>query len=470
LSGTPSPMLQPKGRANQACPSCGRFVGPYDACPHCGARLLGRMPMRAIKVAAIALATVGLAVLWLVASRAEVPTIAIGQAGATMNLAYVRIEGLCTRMPTHNPRTGTLGFWLSDGTGELYVASYRAEAQALIGQGNVPTLGDEVSVAGALRIRNDFHSLTVDVPEHVVITRADPVRRHIGGIGPKDVYQRVRVQGQVRSLAEPYQGLTLITLRDETGAIDLAVSDGLIALSNTTPDLEVGYSVVVTASVSLYRATPQLMPASTGDILRLDQDVPIATRYAVGELAGAPLEQWVAVRGTVATVAPFSAGIRLMLDDGTGVITVLLWQSLVDDLGGDPDLASGAQIRAQGQLSRYAGELEVIPEMATDVLVLAPAPGPVIVPIHDLTVDGVGQVVTVAGTLGKPQGFSRGVKFPLSDETGTIILLLWQEVYEAAAGASSLMSGAEVKVTGRLDQYQGALEIIPEAGGLQVGD
>jgi DNA/RNA endonuclease YhcR with UshA esterase domain len=423
------------------------------------------MPLRAIKGAAIALATLGVAVLWLVASRAEVPTIAIGQAGATMNLAYVRIEGRCTRVPAYDSGTGTLGFWLSDGTGDLYVASYRSQTEALINQGTVPALGDEVSVAGTLRIRDDFHSLTVDLPEHVAISRADPVRRHIGGIGRKDRYQRVQVQGQVRRLAEPYQGLTLITLRDETGAIDLAVSDELIALSNATPDLEVGQSVEVTASVSLYGATPQLVPASTADITPLDQDVPVATGYFVGELAGAPLAQWVAVRGTVTRVAPFTAGAKLTLDDDTGVTTVLLWQSLVE---GVPDLASGAQIRAQGELSQYAGELELIPEMATDIQVLAPAPAPAIASIRDLTVDGLGQVVTVAGTLGEPQGFSRGIKFPLSDETGTIILLLWQEVYEAAAGAGRLVSGAEVKATGRLDQYQGAFEIIPEADGLEV--
>ncbi|MGD2147321.1 MAG: hypothetical protein PVH41_11565 [Anaerolineae bacterium] len=423
------------------------------------------MPIRAIKGAAIALATLGVAVLWLVASRAEVPTIAIGQAGATMNLAYVRIEGRCTRVPAYDSGTGALGFWLSDGTGDLYVASYRSQTEALINQGNVPALGDEVSVAGTLRIRDDFHSLTVDLPEHVVISRADPVRRHIGGIGRKDRYQRVQVQGQVRRLAEPYQGLTLITLRDETGAIDLAVSDELIALSNATPDLEAGQSVEVTASVSLYGETPQLVPASTADIIPLDQDVPVATGYFVGELAGAPLAQWVAVHGTVTRVAPFTAGAKLTLDDGTGVTTVLLWQSLVE---GVPDLASGAQIRAQGELSQYAGELELIPEMATDIQVLTPAPAPAITSIRDLTVDGLGQVVTVAGTLGEPQGFSRGIKFPLSDETGTIILLLWQEVYEAAAGAGRLVSGAEVEATGRLDQYQGTFEIIPEPDGLEV--
>ena len=64
-----------------SCPSCGRYVGPHEACPYCGARLAGRTPIRAVKIAAILLATVGLAILWFAATRAEVPLIQIGQMG-----------------------------------------------------------------------------------------------------------------------------------------------------------------------------------------------------------------------------------------------------------------------------------------------------------------------------------------------------------------------------------------------------
>jgi len=69
------------------CPSCGRYVGPHEACPYCSAHLTGRTPIRTVKIAAILLATVGLALLWIAATRAEVPQITIGQAGATMNMA-----------------------------------------------------------------------------------------------------------------------------------------------------------------------------------------------------------------------------------------------------------------------------------------------------------------------------------------------------------------------------------------------
>ena len=77
-------------------------------------------------------------------------------------------------------------------------------------------------------------------------------------------------------------------------------------------------------------------------------------------------------------------------------------------------------------------------------------------------------MATVWGTLGEKQTFSAGVKFVLSDGTGSIILLLWQNVYDGIPDAERLVAGATVKVTGKIEEYQGDLEIIPEADGVLV--
>ena len=74
----------------------------------------------------------------------------------------------------------------------------------------------------------------------------------------------------------------------------------------------------------------------------------------------------------------------------------------------------------------------------------------------------------LAHFLGEPETFSQGVKFPLKDTTGTIILLLWQNVHDAIPDASLLVAGARVEVVGRIDEYRGDLEIIPEADGVTV--
>jgi len=445
------------------CPSCGRYVGPYEACPYCGARLTGRTPIRVVKIAAIVLATVGLAVLWLAATRAEVPLIQIGQAGATMNMAYVRLEGHCTRAPTYDPESDYLSFWIEDDTGEIRISAYRAETRRIIEQGRVPALGDLVEVAGTLRVREDFLSLTINVPEQLKVTRAEPADRDIGTIVPEDQYLRVRVRGQVRDIYEPYHGLTLITVRDATGSIPVAVSEDLIALSGVTPTLTTGQPVEVVATVSLYGDTPQLVPASVADIVPLSEPVRIAVEKQIGELTTADAGQLVVVRGTVTEVDPFSSGVKYTLDDTTGSIIVLLWQSVYDALPDPTALDVGAEVQVQGEVSQYRGELELVPELAEDVRILAAAAPPAETTIGALTTADVGRMVTLRGTLGQPEPFSAGVKFLLDDGTGQIILLLWSNVAESAP--DGLGAGAQVVVTGEVSEYRGELELIPRNAG-----
>jgi DNA/RNA endonuclease YhcR with UshA esterase domain len=447
--------------ATSHCPSCGRAVGPHEACPYCGAHLAGHTPIRAVKTVAILLATIGLAVLWFAATRAEVPLIQIGQIGATMNMAYIRLEGRCICAPSYDPESDYLGFWMADDTGEIHVSAYRAETQHMIEESRVPALGDLVEVAGTLRVREDFLSLTINVPDQLKIARAEPVDRQIGTIVPEDQYVRVRVRGQIRDVRQPYEGLTLITVRDETGAIPVALGEDLVALSPISPTFAFSTSqpIEVVATVSLYGSTPQLVPASVADIVLLSQPVPVAIKKAIGELTAAQVGQLAIARGAVTEVDPFSSGVKLTLDDGTGTLIVLLWQSVYEALPDPTALNVGAQIQVQGEISQYRGELELIPELNQDVHVLTAAPPLAETTAGTLTTADVGRVVTLRGTLSQPDPFSAGVKFTLDDGTGQITLLLWSNVHESIP--EGLGAGAQVVVTGEVAEYQGELELIP---------
>ncbi len=444
------------------CPSCGRYVGPHEACPYCGAHLSGRTSIRIVKIVAILLATVGLVFLWFAATRAEVPLIYIGQAGATMNMAYVRLEGHCTRAPSYDPESDYLSFWIEDDTGEIRISAYRAETQQIIEQGRVPALGDLVEVAGTLRVREDLLALTINVPGQLEITRAEPVERQIGTIVSEDQYLRVRVRGQVREVRDPYAGLTLVTVRDETGSIPVAVSEDLVALGGITPTLSAGQPVEVVATVLLYGDTPQLVPASVADIVPLSQAVALAIEKQIGELITSDVGQLAVARGAVTQIESFSSGVKFTLDDGTGALVVLLWQSVYDALPDPAALDVGAEVQVQGEISQYRGELELVPELTEDVQVLATAPPPAEVTVGALTTADVGRVVTLRGTLGPPDPFSSGVKFLFDDGTGQLTLLLWSNVFESAT--EGLGAGAQVVITGEVAEYQGELELIPRNG------
>ena len=123
------------------------------------------MTIRAMQFIALGLAVLGLSLLWWFATHSPVPTLKIGQAQATMNFAYVRVQGQVMRAPSLDPDSGYLSFWIADDTGELLVSSYRSTTQALMSQGQVPGIGDRVTVEGTLRVRPDSASLTLNSAE-----------------------------------------------------------------------------------------------------------------------------------------------------------------------------------------------------------------------------------------------------------------------------------------------------------------
>jgi len=503
------------------CPSCGRYVGPYEACPYCGARMTRRLSIRAVKLIAILLATVGLALLWSVSRHAEVPTVPIGRAGPTMNLATIRVEGRCTRSPTFDPDTGYLSFWITDDTGELRVSSYRAETETLLATGGVPGFGDRVSVVGTIRIRDDLRTLTINAPGELTISRAPPAASSIAQITPDRMYSRVRVRAQIRSLVEPYPGMTLLSLRDATGDIDVVLSEDAVALGGQTPTLTVGQSVSLTAAVGRYEDEPQLVLASPADLKIVDESVPIAPKRMVGDLARADVGSWVALCGVVADLTPFSEGVKLTLDDGTGTVAVLLWRdlhaALIGLLDDELPLGPGAELELQGKVTEYRGDLEVVPELPIDVRVLSaaavavrstpspppatarptetqapsatpsptesptstweptpidvsssastPAPAVQLTSIGAIGPDQIGQELVVEGEVVDATSFSHGFRYTIDDGQGQIVLLMWHDVYDDCWDRAEIDLGARVRAQGELTAYEGELQIEPRFGG-----
>ncbi|MCX7855073.1 MAG: OB-fold nucleic acid binding domain-containing protein [Anaerolineae bacterium] len=446
------------------CPSCGRFVGPYEACPYCGARQAPRVSLRAVKWAALILATLGLALLWIAATRLPLPRISISQASATMNFAYVEIAGQVVRGPTYNPDSRSLSFTVADDTGEMRVWAFRDVVDELRAAGRIPGLGDRVAVAGTLRVREEDVSLTLNTPEHLEITRPEAEERTIGSITAADALRRVRVRGQVWDVREPYSGLILITLRDATGAIDLAVDDSLRYLTGDLRPPDMGQSLEVTATVSLYRDTPQLVPLSVQEVVLLEETVPVAETRAIGTLSAADEGRLDTVRGTVRQAEAFSAGYRMLLEDETGSVLVLLWQDLYRALPDPPSLRADAQLEVTGEVSLYRNTLEVIPSRPRDVVLLTVAPSARALSIGALAEEPLGATVTVEGAIVGAESFQNGFRLTLDDGTGQVVLLLWLRVYDELPDPVGLREGARVRVTGELEEYRGQREVVPARG------
>lgn len=447
------------------CPSCGRFTGPYETCPYCGAHLRGRAPLRWLKIAALVLALAGLGGLWFLATRTEIPRVRNDQVSGMMNMAYVRIEGRVSRGPNYNPDSQTLTFYVTDESGEeLMVSAFRSQAARLIEQHHIPALEDRVSVAGNLRVREDFTGLSLNAPEQLQIMRPEPEEARLGDLTLLDIGRRVRVRGLVRQVYSPYAGLTLITLLDDSGRpVAVAVSKALELLTGPLPPLAPGQGLEVVAAVTSYRDTVQLVPASTADLVPAADLTGLDLGRSIGSLTLADAGRWVLLQGQIVETDPFRSGMRFTLDDGSGRITLLLWDSVYAQVPYSRTLEVGARVQVVGAISEYRGKLEIVPDLPQDVSILVAAPEPEKVALGALGQQDEGRRVQVTGLVVEGHFSQSNVRLTLDDGSGQIVLLLWESLYAQVPQSRTLDVGARVQVLGNIAVYKGELEIVPGA-------
>ncbi len=280
---------------------------------------------------------------------------------------------------------------------------------------------------------------------------------------PLDVGLRVRIVGEVRQVRTPYEGMTLITVRDDSGEIAVAVDETVTMLTGALPEIVEGQGIDVVGAVSLYKDTPQLVPASVADII-LSATPPAAAAVSVTSLSEAQnvtLGSWLRLQGRVVAMEGFKSGMKATLDDGTGQIMLVLWDSVYTALENPLAVDVGAEVVVAGELGSFEDELQIVPESFRDITIVAPASEIPWVAVGDLRTQDAGRVVRLRGVLGTPEGFSAGAKALLDDGTGSITVLLWTNILTALDPQPS--EGQTVEVIGVIQEYRGELEILPRS-------
>jgi len=142
-------------RATADCGSCERFIGPALTCPYCGAEASPRAPLRLLRIAALAFAVGGLALLFVLAHHRTLPSARIGDITPAMSTARIRVCGDVLAEPrvwSRQEVPNYVSFDLSDGSGVLAVAASRAAARELVAGRLLPRQGDRVEVDGTLTL------------------------------------------------------------------------------------------------------------------------------------------------------------------------------------------------------------------------------------------------------------------------------------------------------------------------------
>ena len=207
--------------------------------------------------------------------------------------------------------------------------------------------------------------LPISTPTPVVVVTP------IGEIGTAHIGQEVTVEGVVVKAAGFSSGFTF-TLDDGSGQIVLLMWHPVYDDCWDAVEINIGARVRATGEVSEYEGRLQIEPDFGGDVKALEGAAAWATARQIGTLSGADADQRVMIEGEVVRVESHSRSVKVFVKDETGEIVVFLWRTVLDRIAANTALGTpGSRVRVIGTVSVYRNNLELIPTLPNDVIVLS---------------------------------------------------------------------------------------------------
>ena len=381
------------------CPSCGKFVGAYERCPHCQAVVLKRLPIIYIKRFAIFGSIIGLMLMWYAALQRVVPLIRIGEIKPQHNMALVRCVGKVTGLRLMEDKN-TFQLKIDDDTGMLSLSGFDKlkKFRAFFGDG-FPAEGDQVEVVGNLNISEKFgESMFVSDPRRIKVLKrfqAEPATIENINLDSRGAVFSIRVK---IAAVRKFRIGSNITVKDDTGSMDLSLFDSDI---ERIPDAkvreqltQVGNEFEIVVLADAYKGKPQLKihhPERAESVKKLagqggKTEVPKKPEFPVVkaiEVRDERIREIVTVAGNVGRMKEFEFGTSVDLVDDSGTVNVWLRSDVYKTI--QPGLIKeGVALRVTGEVSKFKDRLQVLPVSETDVKVEAralPVPLPVSVPV-----------------------------------------------------------------------------------------
>jgi DNA/RNA endonuclease YhcR with UshA esterase domain len=482
------------------CPKCGRFVGAVTKCPYCGSKVEKRMSLIGLRWAAILLATIGLFLLFLMAKHRDVPVVMLGNIQPTMNFGQIRVIGQ-VETDARPFRTGTgMSFNVSDGTGKIIVFVSKKQMDALTESNLVPKAGDAIDFVGSLNISDEQSSMRLLSVKELHLTRAPAAAVRLADVTTAMKGTAITIAGKVLDVFPPPADSKrpyALKIKDDSGEQTInfwqAEYDQI-----ADKDMLNGAWVRARVEVSTYQNKLQLKLGSGLDLEVLEEppaavetktpaqkaaaayrqetapprdfsrgrSVP-ATSLSVGAVTVDQAGQTVRVRGRVESVSPPQEGTRqpyaVMLADGEASLRVSYWSNVNEVITVKP--TPGALFEMEGVVEVYRDKPQLKVQSGYKVRLVddTPASAPAVditqaVAVSSIALADKGQVRVVRGTLGAPRALRGGVVYPLTDETGTIDLVLWESIIPGEV-LGALEEGAQIAATGEVGEYEGQLQL-----------
>jgi len=308
----------------------------------------------------------------------------------------------------------------------------------------------------------------------------------VSDIRPTMNFAYVRIAGNVTRDAYVFKsGGVVFNLHDGSG--EIAVMGGRAqaeALENAGKLPRRGDRVEVAGSLSVSAEQEIKLRMQSAEQLTLRRkrtaNASVVSRISLSDITPAQKGDTVSIVGTLKEISIPRPGAKapytLTLEEGGTELEVIFWDEVFQGLERKlPTL--GKTLSARGRVDVYKDILQLKVWEATDLRELNEQEvmdgfsrshqstignrQSKISSIADITADQKGETFTVVGTLGEPKSIRGGVIYPITDESGEMVILFWDKQVSGEE-RDALESGVRLRVTAPLVVYKGVLELIPE--------
>ncbi|RLC78002.1 MAG: hypothetical protein DRI81_07630 [Chloroflexi bacterium] len=192
----------------------------------------------------------------------------------------------------------------------------------------------------------------------------------IGSITSDRAGEEVTVEGAVVGTAS-FQAGFKFTLDDGTGQITLLMWHNVYDDCWDAAEINLGAKVRASGEIGQYEGELQIEPDFGGDVKAITGAAASAPQREIGSLSGGDEGQRVMIEGEIIRVEGRGSWAKVFVGDGSGEVMVFIYQNVLDRIPNNTALGtSGSRVRVVGTIELYKGNLEVVPTLPYDVVVL----------------------------------------------------------------------------------------------------
>jgi DNA/RNA endonuclease YhcR with UshA esterase domain len=209
-----------------------------------------------------------------------------------------------------------------------------------------------------------------NTPTPEATSTPEAVITSIGALSAARSGEEVTVEGTVVGAASLSAGFKF-TLDDGTGQIVLLMWHNVYDECWDAPEINLGAVVRASGEIGEYEGELQIEPDFGGDVKAVQGATASAPLREIGSLSGGDAGRRVMIEGQVIRVEGLSSAVKVSVGDDTGEVVVYIWRTVLDRIARNTGLGTpGSRVRVVGVVDVYRSNLEVLPTLPVDVVVL----------------------------------------------------------------------------------------------------